>query len=187
MPDAESFTVLLRDLRNGEKAALDRLAPLVYDELRRIASRFVSRERRDHTLQATALVNEAFVNLVEQNQEFRNRAHFLAIASTLMRRILVDYARMHKAKKRGGGENALFIDEVDVAAPSRLPVTDFLALDEALLRLSKMDARQCSIVELRFFGGLTDEETAEVLDVSIRTVKREWASARAWLHTQLSK
>jgi RNA polymerase sigma factor (sigma-70 family) len=177
--------------------------PLVYDELRRLAARYIGRERRGQTLQATALVNEAFVRLVnEKARSFQNRAHFVAIAALSMRQILVERARRRRAAKRGGDPIRVTFDEhgpaeagasrrqfrADVAAMSHAPDDiDVLALDEALTRLSAIDATQATIVELRYFGGLTIEETAEALHSSPATVKREWAMARAWLKRELEK
>jgi len=158
----------------------DRLMPLVYDELRRIAARYISRERPGQTLQATALVNEAYVRLAaESTRAFANRTHFLAIAALSMRQILVQRARARRALKRGGAPQRTTLDEALLADEGRS--IDMLALDEALSQLAKVDAAQAHIVELRYFGGLTVEETAEAVGVSPATVKREWAMARAWL------
>ena len=178
------MTRLLADWAGGDEAALERLMPLVYQELRRIADRALGRERRGHTLQATALVHEAYVRLVQQHSaQFENRAHFFAIASQLVRRILVDHARRRASLKRGGGEAPLSLD-MEVA--DRSSSVDALALDEALQRLATLDPQQARIVEMRFFGGLTVEDTAEVLNISPRTVKRDWSMARAWLRRELS-
>jgi RNA polymerase sigma-70 factor (ECF subfamily) len=184
------ITVLLAGLRQGDRAAESQLASIVYGELRRIAARFMRRERSDHTLQATALVNDAYLKLMAQNKDWQNRAHFFAVASSLMRRILVDHARSHQAVKRGGGAAKVDLDQPDansglIFTPERSE--QLLALDESLSRLNKMDERQFRIVEMRFFGGMTDQEIAEVLGISIRTVVREWVLARAWLHSELSK
>lgn len=161
--------------------------PLVYDELRRVAARYIGRERRGQTLQATALVNEAFVRLVnEKARSFQNRAHFVAIAALSMRQILVERARRRRAAKRGGDPIRVTFDEQAPAAP-RADDIDVLALDEALTRLAKVDATQAKLVELRYFGGLTIEETAEALQSSPATIKREWAMARAWLKQELDK
>lgn len=177
-------TQLLRDWSRGEQTALDRLTPLVYDDLRRVAGRCLRDERRDHTLQATALVNETYLRLVDQRRvRWEDRAHFFAVAAQVMRRILVDYARRHVAAKRGGGAVKLTLDGVAAITPD--PGIDVVALHEALERLAAMDPRQGRIVELRFFGGLTIEETAEVLTVSPATVKNDWSFARAWLYREL--
>lgn len=157
--------------------------PLVYDELRRVAHNYLQRERFDHTLQSTAVVHEAYLRLVEGAVEFQNREHFFAVSAQLMRQILVDYARRHRSLKRDGGYK-LTLDET-LKLPSK--GIDLVNLDDALKELSQMDARQSRIVELRFFGGLSIEETAEVLSVSAATVERSWASARAWLYRQLKR
>jgi RNA polymerase sigma-70 factor, ECF subfamily len=183
------ITILLGEARQGSKAAQETLASLVYSELRRIALRHMGRERSDHTLQATALVNDAYIKLMAQNRSWQNRAHFFAVASSLMRRILVDYAREHSAAKRGGGRGKVSLDNSAI----RGEPLDFggseevLAVDEALSRLMVLDERQFRIVEMRFFGGMTDREIAAVLGISTRTVIREWTLARAWLHNELSK
>ena len=161
--------------------------PLVYDELRRVAARYIGRERRGQTLQATALVNEAFVRLVnEKARSFQNRAHFVAIAALSMRQILVERARRRRAAKRGGDPVRVTFDESG-PAEAGAPHIDVLALDEALTRLADLDATQAKVVELRYFGGLTIEETAEALKSSPATIKREWAMARAWLKRELEK
>jgi RNA polymerase sigma factor (TIGR02999 family) len=160
--------------------------PLVYDELRRVAARYIGRERRGQTLQATALVHEAFVRLVhEKARSFQNRAHFVAIAALSMRQILVERARRRRAAKRGGDPIRVTFDELAPAAAGRPDDIDVLALDEALTRLADIDATQAKLVELRYFGGLTIEETAEALHISPATIKREWAMARAWLKQEL--
>ena len=184
------ITVLLAGLRNGDNGAESRLASAVYGELRRIAARYMRRERADHTLQATALVNDAYMKLMAQDKDWQNRAHFFAVASSLMRRILVDHARSRQADKRGGGAVRLGVENPEanwglVFTPDR--GEQLLALDEALSRLSMLDGRQVRIVEMRFFGGMTDREIAEALGVSVRTVVRDWVLARAWLHCELSK
>jgi RNA polymerase sigma factor (TIGR02999 family) len=182
----------------GDQQAVADLMPLVYDELRRVAARYIGRERRGQTLQATALVNEAFVRLVnEKARSFQNRAHFVAIAALSMRQILVERARRRRAAKRGGdpirvtldeqASAAPALDEQASAAPARTDDIDVLALDEALTRLAEVDATQAKLVELRYFGGLTIEETAEALHSSPATIKREWAMARAWLKQELDK
>jgi RNA polymerase sigma factor (TIGR02999 family) len=168
---------------NRDSAARDALLPVVYDELHRLAHHYMRGERQGHTLQTTALVNEAYIRLVDlERMQWRDRAHFFAMAATLMRRILVDYARERSRDKRGGGVSVTSLDEQ--IAVSKASV-DVVALDEALDRLAAMDQQQSQIVELRFFSGLTIEETAEALDLSPATVKREWTSAKAWLHQQL--
>jgi RNA polymerase sigma factor (TIGR02999 family) len=183
-PAPEELTQLLRSYSNGDRAALDKMLPLVYDELRRIASRSLNRERPDHTLQTTALVHEAYLRLVQQDRvQWQNRAQFYAIAASLVRRILVDYARSGRAMKRSGGAQKVPLDEGTVFSPQR--PSDVLALDDALNRLGSLDPRKCRIVELKFFGGLTAEEIAEVLQLSAITVLRDWSMARAWLYREL--
>jgi RNA polymerase sigma factor (TIGR02999 family) len=178
-------TRLLADLSAGKEHALDDLMPLVYRELRRQAAGYLRRERQNHTLQPTALVNEAFLKLVEQRDvRWQNRAHFFGVAAQAMRRILVDHARTHGRVKRGGPAPKVTLDDALIAVESRS--IDLLALDEALERLSALDERQARVVELRFFGGLNVEETAEVLKISPATVKREWSMAKAWLHAELT-
>lgn len=179
-------TRLLLDWSKGDKTALDKLMPLIYEELRRLAHRYMSRERAGHTMQTTALVNEAYVRLVNRkNVHWQDRAHFFAIAAELMRTILVDHARSHASTKRGGGARKLSLDEALVVSQER--AADVVALDEALRALALIDPKQSRIVELRFFGGLTIEETAEVLDLSAATIKREWSTAKAWLYHELAK
>jgi RNA polymerase sigma factor (TIGR02999 family) len=187
MPNApDEVTHLLAEYRGGNREAIDRLMPLVYAELRRIAARSLRAERRDHTLQPTALVNEAYLRLVhQQNASWQNRAHFLGCAARLMRNILVDHARAHRADKRGGGQLRVTLGEE--ALQTGGPEVDVLALDAALERLSGQDEQKGRIVELRYFGGLSNEETAEALGVSERTVKRGWALARAWLRRELER
>lgn len=183
-PFANDVTLLLRAWGHGNKEALDRLAPLVYRELHRIAGRLMAGERPDHTLQATALVNEAYLRLVDAGQtNWQDRAHFFAICARAMREILVDHARSHRSTKRGGGEVRLKLEEGLAADAS--PEAKLLELDEALKRLAAQDPRKSRVVELRFFGGLSLEETAEVLNVSVKTVQRDWELARAWLHREL--
>jgi len=177
---------MLVELKNGELTALDELLPLVYGELRRLANSYLKRERSDHTLQPTALVHEAYLRLVGQKSiEWQNRAHFYGIAANMMRRILVDHARAHATEKRGGAAVRLSIEDVQIPLEQR--AADFVALDEALTELAKFDERKARIVEMRFFGGLTDEEIAEVLGVTTRTVWRDWKTARLWLFRELSK
>ncbi len=185
-PGSGRVTDLLAGWSRGDKAALDQLMPLVYDELHRLARRYLSRERPDHTLAATALVHEAYLRLVDQRSSgWQNRAQFFGISAQLMRRILVDYARRRHAVKRADGTRAISIVEAADQAPAD-PV-DVLQLDRALERLAALDAQQGRIVELRFFGGLTVEEAAEALGVSPTTVKRDWRSARAWLYRELQQ
>jgi len=180
------LTQLLVDWSNGDTAALEKLLPLIDQELRRLAHRYMSRERAGHTLQTTALVNEAFVRLVNRtNVNWQNRAHFFAIAASLMRTILVDHARSHACAKRGGGAFNLELDETMIV--SKQKASEVLALDDALNELARLDPQQSRVVELRFFGGLTVEETAEVLHVSPATIKREWSTAKAWLYHELAK
>jgi len=178
-------TNLLIELKNGNREAESRLMPLVYGELRRLAGLYMRGERPGHTLQATALVHEAYLRLVGyEDVDWQNRAHFFGVAANLMRRILVDHARAKQAKKRGGGDQKVSLDQAVLVRPEA--PEQFLALDEALERLAKRDPRQARIVELRYFGGLSEEETAEVLQISVRTVKRDWSVARAWLYQQLN-
>ena len=180
----EQVTRMLIDWNQSDPETAARLMPFVYDELRRLARQYLQRERPDHTLQATSLVHEAYLRLVDQGTTtWQNRAHFLGVAAQLMRRILVDYARTHRAEKRGGGWDKLAFDEA--LAPTAARSIDLVALDEALNDLLTRDARQSRIVELRFFGGLTNEEIGEVLDVSPSTVKREWRMAKAWLRREI--
>lgn len=175
-------TRLLHSLTAGDPRALNELLPVVYDELRRLARRYLHRERLGHTLQSTALVHEAYLRLIDQNVNWRNRAHFFGIAAQLMRRILVDHARARSAAKRGDGLKVTFDDQVAVTPARDL---DVLALDQALEELSALDEQQGKIVELRFFAGLSIEEAAEVLSISTSTVKRDWAMAKAWLSRAL--
>lgn len=182
----KDITQLLVDWRNGDKAAMDQLLPIVYDELRRLASSLFRRERVNHTLQPTALVNEAYLHLVGQSEvSWQNRAHFFSAAARLMRHILIDHARAHNATKRGGGEVKVSLKE-DMAATEQREV-DLIALDAALDELATFDKQQSQIVEMRFFGGLSVEETAEVLALSPATVKREWSTAKAWLYREMKK
>ena len=180
-----SPTELLLAWGRGEQAAFDRLVPLLHDELRRLARRYMSREKPDHTLQATALVNEAYLRLIDvKNVRWQNRAHFLAMAARIMRRILVDFARAQKNAKRGGGVPPVSLD--DALVVSGEPAQNLTALDEALRALEVIHPRKCQVVELRFFGGLSLEETAEVLRVSRDTVKRDWRFAKLWLLRELT-
>jgi len=183
-PNSEDVTGLLLAWSSGDESAYERLAPLVYDELHRLAHRYMRRERPGHTLQTTALVGEAYVRLVDQNVKWQNRAHFFGIAAQIMRRILVDYARSQAYAKRGGGAQKVGLDEAVLMARDRS--AELVALDDALKRLAEFDPRKSRVVELRFFGGLTVDETSEVLGVSADTVKRDWSSARAWLYREVS-
>lgn len=184
-PSAD-VTRLLAQLAGGDTTALTQLLPLVYDELRSLAARALRRERRDHTLSATALVHESFLKLVEQrNTDWRHRAQFLAVASQLMRRVLIDHARARATAKRGGGQRRILLEYEQAIAPHS--TVDLEALDEALQRLARIDAQQTQIVELRLFGGLNIDEIAAVVGVSEATVKRDWALAKAWLHRELTR
>ncbi|HEV8482726.1 MAG TPA: sigma-70 family RNA polymerase sigma factor [Blastocatellia bacterium] len=185
-PSQKQITQMLVDWGNGDEAALERLTPLVYDQLHRLARRYMMRERPGHTLQASALVNEAFIRLIDwKNVQWQNRAHFFGVSAQIMRRILVDFARSRDYAKRGGGVRNVSLDEAAVIPTER--GTDLVALDEALNSLAQLDERQSRIVELRFFGGLSLEEIAEVLRVSVGTVRRDWSLARALLHRELSR
>jgi len=176
---------LLAEWSEGNQAALDKLYPLVYDELHKMASRYMNRERQGHTLQTTALINQAYVRLVDQRHvHWENRAHFFAISAQIMRRILIDHARLHAYAKRGGGAQRVSLDEIAIVADERS--ADLLLLDEALNRLAEMDKRRSQVVELRYFGGLNNEEIAGVLKISENTVTRDWNMARAWLYQELS-
>jgi len=178
-------TELLARWSNGDVSARDALVPLVYDELRKIARRCLASQRGDHTLQPTALVHEAYLRLARRDSlDWRDRVHFFAMAAQMMRQILVDHARKQAAAKRGGNAITLVIDEALVA--SKASNLDVLALDAAMTKLASLDPRQCQIVELRFFGGLSIEETAQVVNISPATTKREWATARLWLHQAMS-
>ncbi len=182
-PEAGDVTRLLQSWSNGDKQALGELVPLVYRELRRLAAAYIRRERKDHTLQATALVHEAWLQLVDQTQvQSPSRAQFFAIAANLMRQILVHHARKHRAAKRGGG-NKVELDEAAAVVSQR--GVDLIALDEAMDKLAELDPRQSRVVELRFFGGLTEGEIADVLGISPIAVKRDWRIAKAQLHHQL--
>ena len=182
MPQSASVTQLLLDWRAGNQEALDALTPLVYDALRHVARRYMSSESAGHTLQATAVVHEAYERLVEMDVGWRDRAHFFAVASRLMRRILVDHARGHRRDKRGGGVSAISLEEATWVGAE--PNPDLVDLDQALHQLASFDERKSKIVELHFFGGLTYEETAEVLGISPATVERELRLAKAWLYRQ---
>ena len=184
-PSAGEVTRLLVELRSGSPEAEAKLIPLVYDHLHHLAARYMRRERPDHTLQASALVNEAYLRLVSQEAtDWQDRAHFFGVAARLMRQILVDHARVRQAGKRGGLVEKLPLDQALELSPARS--RELIELDDALESLGRLDPQQARVVELRFFGGLTVEETAEVLGISPRTVKRDWVVARAWLHGELS-
>jgi len=185
-PARHQITELLAEWREGNQSALDELYPLVYDELHRLARRYMSRERKDHTLQTTALINEAYVRMVDQkNVNWANRSHFFAISAQIMRRILIDHARRHAYAKRGGGAQQVSLEEVAALVPEQ--GRELMRLDEALKSLAERDPRRSQVVELRYFGGLNNEEIAGVLQVSENTVTRDWNMARAWLYQQLSE
>jgi RNA polymerase sigma factor (TIGR02999 family) len=186
-PTPDEITRILQEWRSGNKEALERLVPVVYEELRTLASRQLAREWRHDRLETTAVVNEAYLKLFGQREvDWQNRGHFFAIAAQLMRRILVDHARRHLRDKHGGGTVHVALHETDAAAPATVDALDALALDRALQKLEQMDPDQGRIVELRFFGGLTVEETAAVVGVSPSTVKRDWALAKGWLYRELT-
>jgi RNA polymerase sigma factor (TIGR02999 family) len=180
---SSDVTLLLHRVAQGDQDALAKLMPLIYGQLRRLAAHYMLSERPDHTLQPTALVNEAYMLLVKQRVGWQNKAHFFAVAARLMRRILIDHARGHLRDKRGGGEKAVPLDEALIFAAEQS--SELVKLDQSLERLAKLDPRQSKIVELRFFGGLTVEQTAAVLGISEKTVKRDWSMAKAWLHGDL--
>ena len=187
MSQTHEITRRLREWSDGNREALDELMPLVYTELHRQAARFLRRERPDHTLQTTALIHETYIKLVDQHEvTWENRAHFFAIAANLMRRILVDYARARGREKRGGGCLKLPLEEAALAVSNEKNI-DLMALDEALNRLSELDERQARIVELRYFSGLSLEETAAALKISRTTTAEDWAMAKAWLHRELTR
>jgi RNA polymerase sigma factor (TIGR02999 family) len=179
-------TILLRDVSGGSQSALEKLVPVVYDELRRLAAHYLRQERSDHTLQATALVHEAYLRLVDQrNVDWKNRNHFFGVAAKLMRRVLLVHARDHRAAKRGGSAQKILLE--DTAIFSSAQADEFVYLDELLNRLSALDARQEKVVELRFFAGLSIEETAELIGVAPATVKRDWVMAKAWLAREMGR
>jgi RNA polymerase sigma-70 factor (ECF subfamily) len=182
--DTGQVTLLLRDLQDGRKDAAEKLVPLVYEELRQRAAAFMRHERSDHTLQATELVHEAYRRLVDNPGNINNKAHFFAIAARAMRRILVDHARARKAAKRGAGGHKVPVDDVTLVTPEQS--VEVLALNEALDQLAEVDEQQSRIVELRYFGGLSEEETAQVLGISSKTVQRDWKIAKAWLYGHLT-
>ena len=179
-------TVMLQGWRDGERGAAERLFPLVYDELKRLARRHLSRERSDHTLQPTALVHEAYLRMIDQTSlPIESRTHFLAFASRVMRQILVDHAREHNAQKRGGAAQRFSITDID-SLPDQ-SASDILELDDALNKLQAIDERKCRVVDMRFFGGLKETEIAEVLGVTEKTVRRDWQFAKLWLYRELSE
>ena len=183
-PSPSEVTRLLKDWSSGDSTALDQLIPIVYDELRAVAARYLRRERQDHTLQPTALVNEAYLRLIDQKQvQWQNRAHFVGVAAQMMRRILVDHAKSHNRAKRGGGAGKVSLDEAVALSEER--AADLVELDQALTDLETFDKRKSRVVEMRYFGGLSVEETAEVLKVSLITVARDWKLAKAWLYTRI--
>jgi RNA polymerase sigma-70 factor, ECF subfamily len=183
-PPCGEVSGLLRAWSRGDQSALEKLTPIVYDELRRLASRYMKRERSGHSLQTTALVNEAYMRLVDyKRMQWQNRAHFFAVAAQLMRRILVEHARRHNLK-RGGGVPHVSLEEAPVVGGN--DDADLMALDNAMKALERIDSRKVQVVEMRFFGGLSVEETAEVLKVSPVTVKRDWRAAKAWLYRELT-
>jgi RNA polymerase sigma-70 factor (ECF subfamily) len=186
MSESDEVTLLLSALTRGDDGAASKLIPVVYDELRRLAGSYMRRERVDHTLQATALVHEAYLKLIEQRSiNWQSRAHFFGVAAQLMRRILIDHARGHSRQKRGGEQQKVSLDEIFVFSEKR--ADELLAVDDSLNQLAKIDPRQARVVELRFFGGLSVEEAAEVLGVSPKTVKRDWSVAKAWLYADLKE
>ncbi len=183
---SESVTQLLIEISNGDREAVDLLLPVIYDELRKLAANYLRRERPDHTLQPTALVHEAYLRLVDQTRvTWQNRAHFFGIAAQIMRRLLVDHARRHNAEKRGQDFQKLSLDENIDRAVERS--TELIALDDALKALAAFDPQKARVVELRYFGGLSVEETADVLGVTATTVKRHWRFAKAWLHGEMQR
>lgn len=185
MRSVQDVTGLLLEWQQGDHDALDKLTPLVYDELRRIAHRYMRQERGGHTLQTTALVNEAYVRLVGgQRIEWQNRAHFYGVVAQVMRRVLIDHARRLQNIKHGGDAQRVSLEEIAVLPHAR--AAELLALDEALNELARLDARKARVVELRYFGGLSIEETADVLDISAMTVRRDWRAAKAWLYRALN-
>ena len=180
-----SVTELLANARSGDAAALAHVFPLIYDELQRLARLQLQREPDGHTLSPTALVHEAYMRLIDYNRmEWTGRAHFLAVAATAMRRILVDHARSHRSIKRGGELRRVPIESIDMATDDRAEL--LIAVDDALDKLRQVDARQAQVVECRFFGGMTEEETAEALGIGLRTAKRDWAKAKVWLHKEIA-
>jgi RNA polymerase sigma-70 factor (ECF subfamily) len=185
-PQSEAVTELLLNWRDGDRAAIDRLIPIVYAELRRLARAYMRRELPGHTLQTTALVNEAYLRLIDQKVTWQNRAHFMGVAAQLMRRILVDHARKRRTARRGGDQFKVSLAEASGGGAEK-DAAELIALDEALTSLAVLDPRKCKTVELRYFGGLTIPETAEVLGVSHTTVEEDWKVARAWLRREMTR
>ncbi len=184
---SQNITQLLREWSGGKREALDSLLPLVYDELHKRAKRYLRHERQDHTLQTTALINEAYLKLIDQRDvNWQDRSHFFAIAAQMMRRILVDHARTKHREKRGGKDVKVSLEEIGFVVSNEVNV-DLIALDDALKRLEKLDEQQTRVVELRYFSGLSLEETAEALHISRATAARDWAIAKAWLHRELTR
>ena len=185
-PPPTTVTQLLVRARSGDPAALANVFPLIYEELRRLAQQQLQREPDGHTLTPTALVHEAYMKLVDHytRMQWTGRAHFMSVAATAMRRILVDHARGHRSLKRGGALRRISLDSVELGAEDRAEL--LIAVDEALVRLKEIDGRQAQVVECRFFGGMTEEETAEALSIGLRTVKRDWAKAKSWLHKEIA-
>jgi RNA polymerase sigma factor (TIGR02999 family) len=180
-----SVTELLVRARDGDSSALANIFPLIYDELRRLAKQQLVREPDGHTLSPTALVHEAYMRLIDYSKmEWNGRSHFMAVAATAMRRILVDHARSHRSAKRGGGLKRVPIESVELGAEDRADL--LIAVDEALVRLKEIEPRQAQVVECRFFGGMTEDETAEALGIGVRTAKRDWAKAKVWLHKEIA-
>ena len=182
--DSHEITQMLADWSGGDERALERLMPLVYDELRRMAHAYMRRQPSNHTFQTTELIHEAYLKLAKGSQDFQNRAHFFGVAATAMRHILVDYARSKQSEKRGGGRERIELSDDTAVSLDR--ADQLLSMDEALKTLESLDERKCKVVELRFFGGLTNEEIAKVLKVSSETVKRDWRFARNWLLRELA-
>ena len=182
---ADNLTGLLVEWRDGDQAALERLIPLVYDQLRRIAHRYVQRERNGHTLQTSALVNEAYLRLADQKVVWQNRAHFFAVTARVMRHILIDHARRRRYAKHGGEARQVSLEAAEAMSLER--AAELIALEEALDELAQLDQRKSRVVELRYFGGLSLEETAEALNISLMTVRRDWRAAKAWLYRRLKE
>ena len=193
-PSSGEVTILLKQAREGNRDAAEKLVAAVYSQLRKIARRFLSQERANHTLQATALVHEAYLQMIDQKEmNWANRAHFFGVSAQLMRHILVDHARARNAEKRGGAAAKVSLDETGVipldfvATMQEQHYPQLIMLDTALSKLEQLDPQQSRVIELRFFGGLTEEEIATVMDISLSTVKREWKAARAWLYREMAK
>ena len=186
MAQTHKITRMLREWSDGDRAALEELMPLVYDELHKQARRYLRRERPNHTLQTTALIHEAYLKLIDQNVNWESRTHFFAVAANMMRRILVDHARTKHREKRGGSKEDLPLEEALLVVSDEKTI-DLIALDQALNRLAEIDEQQCQIVELRYFSGLTLEETAAALKISRTTVANDWNLAKAWLHRELTR